>query len=735
MTRFFAHTGNAVDKSDWQTLMEHLGNVGELAGAFARIFGAEAMGQAGGRLHDLGKYTDRFQQRLCGGPPVDHASWGAVVACRKYQSLGHLLAYGIAGHHAGLANGEERGERSPLRERMASELPALDPQWQQEIALPDTLPPPEGFRPDRARGGFQQAFLARMVFSCVVDGDFLDTEAYYRRLDPPQRPSRGSAVSLFQLKGKLDQHLAGLPTEGEVNSLRGEILHAARGKAGLSQGLFSLTVPTGGGKTLASLAFALDHALAHGLRRVIYVIPFTSVVEQTAAVFRQAFGDLGEQAVLEHHSAFVDDPGQAREARDKLALAMENWDWPVVVTTSVQFFESLFASRPSRCRKLHNIAGSVVILDEAQALPLAQLRPCVAALDELARNYRTSVVLCTATQPALSECDFAGGFAQVEELAPDPARLFRALERVTVRHIGEEDDAALAARFAASPQALCIVNSRRHARELYQAIRHLSGARHLTTLMCARHRTQVLAEIKTDLREGRPVRLVATSLIEAGVDIDFPAVWRAEAGLDAVAQAAGRCNREGRRAAKDSEVLIFRSPCWPPPPELRQAAQAAAETLRRHQGSPLGQAAIHGYFTQLYWDKGERALDKNGLLALLSASRIHNLPMERLDRDFRMIESALQPVIVPFDEVARRALADLAYAESCGQLARALQPYLVQIPRRAFDALRAAGAIQPVNPCRFGDQFMQLLNPALYDAEHGLSWDDPTFVEAEKNVW
>ncbi|AAQ58899.1 conserved hypothetical protein [Chromobacterium violaceum ATCC 12472] len=693
------------------------------------------MGQVGGLLHDLGKYTEEFQQRLCGGPPVDHASWGAVVACSKYQSLGHLLAYGIAGHHAGLANGEERGERSSLRERMVSERPALDSRWQQEIALPEALPPPQGFKMDKARSGFQQSFLARMLFSCVVDGDFLDTEAYYRGFDLNPRPLRGASLSLSRLKVQLDSHLASLPVDGEVNRLRGEILHAARGKAGRPQGLFSLTVPTGGGKTLASLAFALDHALMHGLRRVIFVIPFTSVVEQTAAVFRQAFGDLGEQAVLEHHSAFVDDPGKAPEARDKLTQAMENWDWPVVVTTSVQFFESLFASRPSRCRKLHNIAGSVVILDEAQALPLAQLRPCVAALDELARNYRTSIVLCTATQPALSERDFVGGFAQVEELAQDPARLFRALERVTVRHIGEADDAALVARFAASPQALCIVNSRRHARELYQAIRHLPGVRHLTTLMCARHRTQALAEIKMDLREGRPVRLVATSLIEAGVDIDFPTVWRAEAGLDAVAQAAGRCNREGRRAAKESEVLIFRNPAWPPPPELRQAAQAAAETLRHHQGSPLDQDAIRGYFTQLYWDKGERALDKNGLLALLSACRVYNLPMERLDRDFRMIESALQPVIVPFDDASREALAKLAYTEGCGQLARALQPYLVQIPCRAFDALRAAGAIQPVNPSRFGDQFMQLLNPALYDAEHGLSWDDPTFVEAEKNIW
>ncbi|OHX22068.1 CRISPR-associated endonuclease Cas3'' [Chromobacterium sphagni] len=670
-----------------------------------------------------------------GGRPVDHASWGAVVARQKYKSLGTLLAYGIAGHHAGLANGRERGERTPLQERLSADLPKLDPQWQQEVSLPDILPPPNDFRPDKALAGFQQSFLARMLFSCVVDADFLDTEAYYRRLDANPKPLRGSPVELRQLREKLDDHLTGFIVDSEVNRLRGEILSGVRGKAEQPPGLFSLTVPTGGGKTLASLAFALDHAIANGLRRIIFVIPFTSIVEQTAAVFRKAFGEWGELAVLEHHSAFVDDPNKAPEARDKLALAMENWDWPVVVTTSVQFFESLFAARPSRCRKLHNIAGSVVILDEAQALPLVQLRPCVAVLGELARNYRSSIVLCTATQPALLAQDFPGGFDDVVELAPDPPRLFRALERVTVRHIGEVNDAALAARFAETPQALCIVNNRRHARELYRLIADLPGARHLTTLMCARHRSQALAAIKADLRAGRPVRLVATSLIEAGVDIDFPTVWRAEAGLDAIAQAAGRCNREGQRIAAGSEVLIFSNQSWPPPPELRQAAQAAAEVWRRPSGSPLAQQAIQEYFRQLYWDKGEKALDKHGLLALLSASGVDNLPMEQLDRDFRMIESALMPVIVPFDDVACTALAKLAYAEGCGQLARDLQPYLVQVPRNAFAALRAVGAIQPVNPLRFGDQFMQLLNPALYDAKHGLSWEDPAFIEAEKTIW
>jgi CRISPR-associated endonuclease/helicase Cas3 len=282
-----------------------------------------------------------------------------------------------------------------------------------------------------------------------------------------------------------------------------------RSQYALSPGLFSLAVPTGGGKTLTSLAFALDHAIQHNLRRVIFVIPFTSVAEQNAAVFRRALGDLGQRAVLEHHSAFIEraapagDPDKYQSSQ-KLRLAMENWDAPIIVTTAVQFFESLFAARPSQCRKLHNIPGSVVILDEAQTLPLKLLRPCVAAIDELVRNYHTSIILCTATQPALEAPRFSGGLEKVRELAPTPADLFRRLQRVQVRHVGALDDEALSSQMRQREQVLCIVNNRRHARALYQSISDLPGARHLTTLMCAKHRSTVLAEVRRMLDIGEP---------------------------------------------------------------------------------------------------------------------------------------------------------------------------------------------------------------------------------------
>lgn len=658
-THFFAHSTLKADRSDWQPLVEHLQAVARLAGEKAAFFGGGELAALAGLLHDLGKYTDEFQRRIAGDAiRVDHTSRGAILAVERYGALGQLLAYGIAGHHAGLANGREAGERTALADRLKGvDLPRLLETWHAEIELPDRLQPPP-LKPRPGRGFFQLAFLGRMLFSCLVDADYLDTEAFYDRTEGRRSLREQARPSLAELRAALDGHLAEFKGDTLVNLLRGEILAGVRGKANEQPGLFSLTVPTGGGKTLASLAFALDHALAHGLRRVIYVIPFTSIVEQNAAVFRRALGALGEQAVLEHHSAFVDERRQSLEARKKLNLAMENWDAPIVVTTAVQFFESLFADRPARCRKLHNIAGSVVILDEAQTLPLKLLRPCVAALDELALNYRCSPVLCTATQPALQSPDFVGGLQDVRELAPEPGRLFREPERVRVQALGSLEDAALTEQISRRDQVLCIVNNRRHARALYESLAELPGARHLTTLMCAKHRSQVLAEVRQLLITGEPCRLVATSLIEAGVDVDFPVVLRAEAGLDSIAQAAGRCNREGRRPLAESEVLVFSTANsdWAPPEELKQFAQAAREVMRLHPDDCLSMAAIERYFRLLYWQKGAEELDAGNLLGLIEIGRLDSLPYETLASKFRMIDSLQLPVIIPFDDEARAAL-------------------------------------------------------------------------------
>lgn len=742
MDTFFAHSTDRSDRSNWQTLREHLLGVAQLAERNASIFGGSALAEVAGLLHDLGKYTEKFQGRLTGEVPrVDHATWGAWMAARRYPQIGALIAYGIAGHHAGLANGNASFARPSLQDRLSdsylADLPPLMPEWEQEISLPAKIGLPQGFKPLTQRGAFQLSLLARMIFSCLVDADFVDTDNFYRRIEnkPPREENPGP--TLAALRERLNAYLASLPTGGEVNALRAQILTHARGNADQPPGLFSLTVPTGGGKTLASLAFALDHALAHGLRRVIYVIPFTSIVEQNAEVFRRAFGDAGEDAVLEHHSAFIDDPKAEPQSYEKRRLAMENWDAPIIVTTAVQFFESLFADRPSRCRKLHNIAGSVVILDEAQTLPLKLLRPCVTLLDELALNYRTSIVLCTATQPSLNADEgFRDGLQGVRELAPDPPALYRQLRRVNVRHIGALDDEALTGQLRQREQVLCIVNNRRHARALFESIADQPGARHLTTLMCAKHRSAVLAEVRQRLKDRLSCRLVSTSLIEAGVDIDLPAVLRAEAGLDSIAQAAGRCNREGRRRHEDSEVLVFSTanPDWAPPPELQQFAQAFRTVERRHRDDLLAPAAIKAYFQELYWQKGAQELDAHGLIELLKSSRTDSLPLETLAAKFKVIETVMRPVIVPWDDTARAALRDLEFAESCGKLARRLQPYVVQVPRPAYDALWKASAIQPIAPHRYGEQFVQLVNPRLYDKRSGLHWDNPQFLAADSLV-
>lgn len=756
----YAHSGHPDDLDSWECLVDHLVAVGALAARFAEPVGYEAAGQALGLLHDIGKMAEAYQLYIKGkGPSPDHSTAGAAAAHHHYgPSWGPLLAASIAGHHAGLANGAgTEGQLGSLQDRLG--------RFKGERRWPEGADPPA---PQLVRksikhlNGFRRSLLGRMLFSCLIDADRLATEAFYVRLNG-QEVQRGCGTDLVTLRDRLTTHLSELsakasvealadPALAPVNALRARVLHRVLAQAGQEPGLFSLTVPTGGGKTLASLAFALNHAVRWGRRRIIYVIPFTSVVEQTADVFRAALKD--QDAVLEHHSGFDPDrdrgdaDGPDAEGRDggtKARLAAENWDRPVVVTTAVQFFESLFSNRPGKCRKLHNIAGSIVVLDEAQTLPQPLLRPCLKLIDALARDYGCTLVLCTATQPAVTSSPlFADGLNGVRELAPEPEDLYRALKRVRVETLpGRPDIPALVDVMRTAPQCLTIVNSRRHAADLYAALKAADSdePRLLTTALCAAHRRVVLADIRRDLAAGAPARVVATSLVEAGVDISFPLVMRALAGLDSVAQAAGRCNRHGEHGPQGGRVLLF-NPAdedgHRPPAELKVFADTAAQVLSRTD-DPLGLDAIRAYFQELYWKKElAGALDRHGILKMLE-DRADTLlfPYETVARLFRLIDDAQAPVIVPYRPAADKIeglIRDLSFVPSPGAIARKLQPYMVQIPRSARKRLLEAKAAQHVRPDLYGDQFVLLTNTDLYDAKAGLRWDDPTYRDIGNGI-
>jgi CRISPR-associated endonuclease/helicase Cas3 len=738
------------DQTKWEPLDEHLCAVGARAGEFAAAFGFAKWGEAAGLLHDIGKVSDAYLAYICGrGNSPDHSTAGAIEAMRRYGEIcGRLLAFTVAGHHAGLSDGKDLSVR-------LTKTVAPYAGWENYTGMPPALSdldPPTGFTKSAQYTGFEMAFLTRMIFSCLVDADFLETEHFYAKARG-ESMERGGHRPLVALRNKLRAHMEGVgqTSSGPLTALRTEILAHAVSKAVLKPGMFTMTVPTGGGKTLSSLSFALEHAVAHNLRRVIYVAPYTAIIEQTAQVFRDALA--AEEDILEHHGNFDWEAKQDRDGEDdgdglkRLRLATENWDVAVVVTTAVQFFESLFAARTAPCRKLHNIAKSVVILDEAQTLPLKLLRPCMAALDELARNYGASIVLCTATQPALRLMDGAlernkqnqpQGFdiGPDRELAPNPEALYVALKRVNVEVRNEPvTDADIAARFAAQEQMLCIVNTRGHAKTLIDLIKDQPGARHLTTLMCPAHRRQVLAEIKADLKSGQPVRLVATSLVEAGVDFSFPEVWRAETGLDSITQAAGRCNREGGPVL--GRMVVFVPADHKLPKTFSAGRDAAIFPLQMDE--PLGLEAVRRYFHELYFNRGFPALDaveidqQPGILPAIARMPL-SYPFASIASGFKMIDDVMRQVIVPWDDHAKKALNILRAAEiPPGKVLRKLQQYTVSIPENAWKQL-AGGGIQTVNP-KFGDRFMEVTSRALYDDRTGLLLDDPMAMRAEDGIF
>jgi CRISPR-associated endonuclease/helicase Cas3 len=707
---YYAHSRKGESKTNWQLLIEHLTRTGDLAEKFGVDAGTSDLARIAGLMHDIGKYSKEFQARLDGSlQKVDHATAGAKeirALFNKDQNqkyLADILAYCIAGHHTGLPDyGSQidvdgdgtllaRVEKKALKDYSA---------YKTESNLADLkLPARIKIKPDKNHPEFSFAFFTRMIFSALVDADFQDTETYVNKGEKP----RGEHASIQELCETFNSAIEKFDNpQKEINKKRTETLRACVEKANSEQGFFTLTIPTGGGKTLASMAFALNHAVKHRLKRVIYVIPFTSIIEQNAAVFKDY---LGENNVLEHHSNFdwkkggrtdteeADD--ETKDALDKLKLASENWDIPIVVTTNVQFFESLFANKSSRCRKLHNLARSVIIFDEAQMLPREYLKPCMLAVKELVSNYGASTVFCTATQPSLDRFLENVTFT---ELTPNPQALFDFYQRMKIINIGKTPDTDLIEKIQAHPQALCIVNTRKHAKGLFDQLEG-DGSFHLSTLMCPTHRKEKLLEIRERLKSGQPCRVISTQVMEAGIDVDFPVGFRALAGLDSIIQAAGRVNREMKRSKSNVYVFDSETPHIKRKPIfIEQGARVAESILRDYGENPESQLAIGKYFDVLYGLQNKDGFDAKKILDCFNKGTGElDFDFKKAADEFKLIENNTVAIVIPYNEEAKKLLEQARYHPFPYKFARQLQLYTVNIYEREFEKLQSKGVIETYN--------------------------------------
>ena len=688
-----------------QTMKDHLCGTAELAGRFAGRFGKSDWGYACGMLHDIGKYSLAFQDKIKNNSDrrVDHSTAGAK-ACFEKGGMYRFMSYCIAGHHSGLpdyGSSSDPGNAPTLQGRKKKHIEDCDA-YKSEIHIPEikTLPFDPKDSPDL---DFSLSVFIRMLYSCLVDADFLDTE-YFMKEGRTQRETGEEPSVLLE---KLKKHVAGwlLNEDTEtVNGRRTEILRHCFECGHKERGIFQLTVPTGGGKTIASLAFALQHAVENQMDRVIYVIPYTSIIEQNAAVFREI---LGEQNVLENHYN-VD--YESTEELKPMQLASENWDKPVVVTTNVQFFESLFANKSSKCRKLHNIANSVIIFDEAQMLPTDYLKPCIAVMEELAANFRSSIVLCTATQPALSP--FFQRKMPVTELCPRVEEQFRFFERVTFQNIGTISEDELIEKLQKEEQALCIVNTKKRAQRLYQKMKG-EGVFHLSTAMYPKHRRRVLDKIRQLVKDGKRCILISTSLVEAGVDLDFCTVYRQLAGVDSMIQAAGRCNREGKRAAQDSFAYLFQFEEKEYVPG--QQLQIDVSKMLLSEGEDI--SSLHGiekYFEALYHFRGE-SLDKKKIFEEFKDKRYN---FAKAAKEFKLIEENTLTVFISREEEAEELLWQIKHQGYTKSGMRKAGQYCIQLYENDIEKLRGAGMLRQV-PGGI-ENFYELVDSGQYSEEMGL---------------
>ncbi len=726
---YYAHTPEAKPKdsannSCWHPLAKHLQNVGDKAREFAEPLLADAAQQAG-LLHDLGKYRMPFQKYLEGersaSVETHHAVYGAALAFKRGW-LGP--AFSIAGHHAGLH------DMSDLQELVCGEkydamncLSPLKGLFESELGkIPNQLNEPEFANPEKDKAITE--FYVRMLFSCLVDADFLDTEQF--KTGHERQPLKLDPETLLK---RLQAHQDKFNSSSELNMLRNSVFQDCLTKAAEPRGFFSLTVPTGGGKTLSGMAFALEHARRHEMQRVIVVIPYLSIIEQNAAEYRKILDPKNDGIVIEHHSAVgakndVEERGPIPEE-----LAAENWDGPVIVTTSVQFIESLFSNRASKCRKLHNVANSVVLLDEVQTLPSHLLNPLLHVLRDLMEHYRTSFVFSTATQPAFGRgVSLPNGLAEneVQEITSQPEELFRKLERVVYEVRSSPNNwSELAEEWTSKPQILGVVNTRRQAVEWWKLLRgqRKEGVLHLSSAMCAEHRAEVLKEAQRRLENNERCWLVATQVIEAGVDIDFPLVYRALGPLDSIVQAAGRCNREGFLSGKGRVVVFQPTDAKLPGGVYRVATEITARLIKQLSKEDLSAnpSLFSRYFSELF--QYVPTDHKHRRQCSIQEDR-EALRFREVARKAKVISDDTQTVIAPRKKAMEKVAAIREGNQTSGprffrEDLRDLQRFMVNLQTRDFQKLDAMGLLCPLLP----GMELRVLDTAAYHEHLGVVID------------
>jgi len=704
-----------------QSLDEHLTGTASRAKSFAETFHSADWAFYAGIIHDLGKANPAFQSYLKKVRGINHSDAddndkdshpnhsgaGGILAYERFTNIiGKTLAYLVIGHHAGLP--DYHGGRASMLHRLSEEKQIADrvkeyaTRYLEKTSV--NLKPPAFAMQCQDGHAFAYHMWVRMLYSCLVDADFLDTELFMDRQKHEQRPS---FPTLIELKPKFDKKMKEMMTEAEdtyVNRIRSEIFTTCCTIAKQAPGLYSLSVPTGGGKTLSGTAFALHHATNpdHYKDRIIYVIPYTSIIEQTADELRKYFG---KENVVEHHSNIAPENETPQHT-----LAAENWDARIIVTTSVQFFESLYSARPGRCRKLHNIINSVVILDEAQLLPPELLHPCVEAINRLVTDYNVTFLLSTATQPSLPNLCY-----KPVEIIPDPKKLYEKLKRTNIifpRDMKQPNDwPSLASELTKHEQVLCIVNTRRDCYELWREMPE--DTIHLSALMCGEHRSQIITEIKKRIKQGSTLRVISTQLVEAGVDIDFPVVYRAIAGLDSINQAAGRCNREGIKP-EPGIVKVFVAPQPAPPGLLRKGEDTTRELM-----------AIPGFLPetldafQRYSEHYNASINDNGEAwwrdrLVKNVNPDGNVQFRTASQEFQLIKDETVTIIVRFNN-NDKLIEKLRFVGPNRELMRALQRYTVSVRPEVGKCLQFEGRIEEIQ-----DGILVQVDTHLYNPQVGL---------------